>query len=309
MTDNIKECPICKYSTDQIFGTNIGKKIEDIYQLESCIKCGRFSISLEAVSTLSSLDDNQNFKISAYLANNQGFFISNDGLDNLINLQVPSVLERNNLLLSHIAKKSVYLGDFVKQKKDWISKSWCKNEEELEEIVEYLVSSGVLAATGYMGGDGDYKLTIDGWKLIEELEKVNSMSNQVFIAMWFDTSMTEIYSDAISPAIIKAGFMPLRIDEKQHNDKIDDEIISQIRRSKFVVADFTGHRGGVYFEAGFAKGLGLEVIWLCRKDQLSELHFDIRQYNCIVWSEDNLEKLKSDLQYRIESVFGRGPNS
>jgi nucleoside 2-deoxyribosyltransferase len=71
----------------------------------------------------------------------------------------------------------------------------------------------------------------------------------------------------------------------EHINKIDDEIISLIRKSKFLVADFTGHRGGVYFEAGFALGLGLPVFWTCRKDDLKNLHFDIRQYNCIDWAD------------------------
>jgi nucleoside 2-deoxyribosyltransferase len=62
----------------------------------------------------------------------------------------------------------------------------------------------------------------------------------------------------------------------EHINKIGDEIISQIRRSKFLIADFTGHRGGVYFEAGLAMGLGLPVFWTCRRDDLDKLHFDIR---------------------------------
>lgn len=48
----------------------------------------------------------------------------------------------------------------------------------------------------------------------------------------------------------------MMIGSKEHSNKIDDEIIGEIRRSAFIVADFTGHRGGVYFEAGFAMGLG-----------------------------------------------------
>ena len=62
-----------------------------------------------------------------------------------------------------------------------------------------------------------------------------------------------------------AGYEAVRIDEKEHTNKIDDEIIAEIRRSRFVVADFTqgkdGARGGVYYEAGFAHGLGIEVIF------------------------------------------------
>ena len=57
---------------------------------------------------------------------------------------------------------------------------------------------------------------------------------------------------------------------------IGDEIISQIRRSKFLIADFTGLRGGVNFEAGHAMGRGLPVFWTCRRDDLDKLHFGIR---------------------------------
>jgi hypothetical protein len=71
------------------------------------------------------------------------------------------------------------------------------------------------------------------------------------------------------------------------------------------VADFTGHRAGVYFEAGFALGLNLPVFWTCRKDNLTDLHFDIRQFNCIDWNDPG--ELAHRLQKRIEAVIGAGP--
>ena len=126
--------------------------------------------------------------------------------------------------------------------------------------------------------------------------------------MWFDNSMKAIWNDAISPAILAAGYEPKRIDEHPHNNRIDDEIIALIRRSRFVVADFTGQRGGVYFEAGFALGMNLPVIWTVKKSALAEVHFDNRQYNFVTWEEDNLPEFKLNLQYRIEatSALGRG---
>jgi nucleoside 2-deoxyribosyltransferase len=95
------------------------------------------------------------------------------------------------------------------------------------------------------------------------------------------------------------------VDQVEHVGKIDDEIMVQIRKSRFIVADFTGHRSGVYFEAGFALGLGLPVIWTCRKDELSKLHFDIRQYNCIDWVD--AADLRKRLAFRIEAAVGVGP--
>ena len=79
------------------------------------------------------------------------------------------------------------------------------------------------------------------------------------------------------------------------------------RASAFVIADFTEHSPGVYFEAGFALGLELPVIWTCREDHMKKLHFDIRQYNCIDW--ETPKDLASRLQHRIEAIAGKGPKA
>lgn len=70
--------------------------------------------------------------------------------------------------------------------------------------------------------------------------------------MWFDQSLLEAWLNGFSAGIHDAGYVPTRIDNKEHANKICDEIIVEIRRSRFVVADFTGQRNGVYYEAGFA---------------------------------------------------------
>ena len=71
--------------------------------------------------------------------------------------------------------------------------------------------------------------------------------------MWFDRQMNEAYERGFQIGVLKAGYNPARIDRVQHVNRIDDEIIVQIREADFVVADFTGHRAGVYFEAGFVR--------------------------------------------------------
>jgi hypothetical protein len=101
----------------------------------------------------------------------------------------------------------------------------------------------------------------------------------------------------------------LRVDQKEHINKIDDEIIAEIRRSRFVVADFTSKeaepRGGVYFEAGFAYGIAIPVIWMCRVDLIGSVHFDTRQFNHITW--EGHADLYRKLRNRIGAVIGDGP--
>ena len=98
-----------------------------------------------------------------------------------------------------------------------------------------------------------------------------------------------------------AGYDPIRADIIEHNEKICDRILSEIRRSGLLVADFTGNRGGVYFEAGFAMGMGIPVIWTCRSDDMDSVHFDTRQYNHIVW--ENISDLKTQLVNRIVATL------
>ena len=153
-------------------------------------------------------------------------------------------------------------------------------------------------------------VTVDGYGRIAE-QVANIDSSQAFVAMWFDDSMNESFETGIKSAIEDAGYNPLRIDRKDHINKIDDEIIAELRRSRFVVADFTdgvgGARGGVYYEAGFAHGLNLPVIFTCRTDAVESLHFDTNHYSHIVWSTP--AELREKLKTRILAVIGQGPGS
>jgi nucleoside 2-deoxyribosyltransferase len=163
-----------------------------------------------------------------------------------------------------------------------------------------LLRRGLLEHRNLKTGIEEYRLSITGWEKVDELRKKSPGGDQCFVAMWFDESLAEVWINGFKPAIEAAGYKPIRIDLIEHNEKICDRIISEIRRSSLVVADFTGNRGGVYFEAGFARGLGLEVISTCREDDVAKLHFDTRQYNHITWTD--YKELKEKLEHRIKAT-------
>lgn len=152
---------------------------------------------------------------------------------------------------------------------------WAMDEAELSAVCGLLIQRNFIKHYPPEAVGQTYKveITATGWERLEQLRSPNLDSQQGFVAMWFDPSMNTIYDGAIAPAIGLAGYAPHRVDKREHAEKIDDEIILQIRRSRFVVADATGHRGGVYYEAGFAHGLGLPVFWTCKKGD--DLHFDV----------------------------------
>ena len=131
----------------------------------------------------------------------------------------------------------------------------------------------------------------------------------MFVAMWLDEEMEKAYTDGIKPAIEKAGYKPFMITEEEFIDKIDERIMAELRRSRFVVADFThgsdGARGSVYYEAGFAHGLGKPVVYICHKSLVDRLHFDTRQYNHVIGSCPVLGQWRCKLklsQGRVERI-------
>jgi nucleoside 2-deoxyribosyltransferase len=181
------------------------------------------------------------------------------------------------------------------------------HSETIEEV-DYLIYEYLATSRGLLINldNAIFRISPSGWAYYEN--KGNSTdSHNAFVAMWFSENTNELWERGISRGIINAGYKPFRIDKHDHNNRIDDEIIASIRKSKFLVADFTGQRGGVYFEAGFALGLRQEVIWLCKKSELNDVHFDNRQYNFIVWQEGKWQELAERITFRIEATIGKGP--
>jgi hypothetical protein len=194
---------------------------------------------------------------------------------------------------------------------------------ELDESAEVGPFLALLAAEGLLSSGNNsfiYSLSPKGYEELERVQGGGTESVNAFVAMWFDPSMNEAYEKGIEPAIRRAGYDPIRIDKKEHNNKIDDEIIADIKRSRFIVADFTcstvtdasgeAHalpRGGVYFEAGFAYGLGLPVVWVCREDHMGLVHFDTNHFAHILWQTP--AELEERLYNRIVHVVGLGPGA
>ena len=132
--------------------------------------------------------------------------------------------------------------------------------------------------------------------------------NKVFIAMWMDDKNLRL-STAIKEALNRAGYEGYRIDDISHNNQITEEIFSHIKKSPFIVADFkkkkkNGLRGNVFYEAGYARGAGIEVIHTCKNIIIKKqkLPFDISQIFHITWknlAKKAMEEFVSNLSQHI----------
>jgi nucleoside 2-deoxyribosyltransferase len=316
-------CPICDISCyqDQSFTP---ETIVDQPTLIVCRTCGQFRFSIKAIPFLKNPQTKQlGYKLSFHLRSvaeralgkkDNSFFplYTSEDLGKMVENRDPSVNEKLQILLKHLAGLSEYPGQIVQFDSTHDYSLLCaKNEQETLFYIKTMTEQNLILAKGAIVHNRFLEspeciLTSHGWQEIERIEQLGAKSSNGFIAMWFDKGRDKVY-DAIHAAIVASGYKPIRVDKVEHVNRIDDEIVAQIRRSKFLVADFTGQRNGVYFEAGFMLGLGRPVIWLCRDHDLKDVHFDTRQYNTVTYTDHEPEKLKSALQYRIEAIMGKGP--
>ncbi len=294
-------CELCGTLVDPIDG-NAWPGIQ-----QRCPQCGEFKLDRTGIATIRRVPQPDKAKLSGWVRDQNILGeipnLSDERIQHVIASPKLRIGQRADRLLSYAVRRQQKLSDtFSILDPALIAVTYSRDKEELQYLVQYLRDKALIKHQG-MGGATE--ITPAGHMHYEELQVRQPASAQGFVAMWFDPTMRDAYADGFEVGVREAGYDPLRVDRVEHVGKIDDEIILQIRRSRFVVADFTGQRGGVYFEAGFALGLNLPVFWTCRKNEINDLHFDIRQFNCIDWTEP--PELAERLQRRIEAVIGAGP--
>jgi hypothetical protein len=181
---------------------------------------------------------------------------------------------------------------------------FCRDEGDLAYLVGLLGQQRLLHEEAYPNAFL-VRLTAAGWERIRQLQRTGQDSLQGFVAMSFADEFEPLYWEGIKPAI-DGRYKAHRVKEAHPEEKIDDHIMVEIKRSRFLVADVTGNNPNVCFEAGYAIGHGIPVLWTCRQDQLDDkdLVFDVRQYACIGWTQGNWGELRQKLAERIENRIG-----
>jgi len=139
----------------------------------------------------------------------------------------------------------------------------------------------------------------------KEKQKISQyeLKNQVFVMMPILPEDTEIEDvlNAIKRATKKHDIECKRVDEVHHSGKITDLILEYINISKYLICDISNERPNVYYELGYAHGIGKEVILIAKHG--TTMHFDIKDYNTIFYR--NMTDLEDSLFKRISAIMGK----
>lgn len=196
-------------------------------------------------------------------------------------------------VIGSIAKRP---GSIVESQALTFPDAYAHDEDEFDAYMEWLASSGLI----HYESMASLNVTAQGWQELSRMaQQHQATGTRAFVAMWFDGSMDDAFNLGIVPACIEAGFNAYRVKEDIHDERIDARIIAGIREARFMIADVTGERTAVYYEAGFADGLGKQVIWTCHKDHMGKMSFDTRQFTHILW--ETPKDLKAQLVPMIKA--------
>jgi nucleoside 2-deoxyribosyltransferase len=172
--------------------------------------------------------------------------------------------------------------------------------EDVQWIADQLIKSGILEGMSYHGDGFLAKLTFDGWRRFQELQREATKSSVAFFARRFQNpDLDQLFEKCLAPAVKATGYDLNVVTQKAGH--IDAIVESEIRSCKFLLADLSDNNEGAYWEAGFAEGLGKPVIYICKEG--IKTHFDTEHRHTIRWSLKTLQHTAARVKAVIRNTL------
>ncbi len=223
------------------------KWVPSMSTINSCPVCGKYEASGEFIS------DTQDSRSPAHMLsawirdrNETGIKVPMLMQDLVATIEKSirhySPAEKQILLLQAIEKRTDAPGGGVSLNYDSdYPLAWAKNRDEFKYHIKSLDERSLINSDMQVNACTS-QITPDGYDRLDKAQNESIFSDQCFVAMSFDDDIKPDWDDGFKPAIKDAGYKALRVDIEPHNENIVFKIIKEIRRSRFVVADLTGHR-------------------------------------------------------------------
>lgn len=132
-------------------------------------------------------------------------------------------------------------------------------------------------------------------------DKREDKRKEAFILMPFDSSLDDIYYIGIQEVFEKRGYLCTRVDERPFSGQIIREVHRRIRESDVIVAEMTDKNANVYYEVGYAHGLGKQPILITA--EAKTLPFDLSGYKHIEY-RGKIQTLRAELGKYLDWLEG-----
>ena len=123
--------------------------------------------------------------------------------------------------------------------------------------------------------------------------------NRCFMLMPFNRQYDLIYGQ-IKNVLTENGFICNRADELFGSVPIMSNVLKEILKAHFIIADLTGQNANVFYELGIAHSFKDAQNIILIAQSLQDVPFDIRHLSTIIYSADNLRHLTATIHKTIE---------
>lgn len=307
----LTKCPVCEKNTAQ---KNHRDGENDLNSVK-CTNCGTFQITGSAAAVLSSgwLGHSQLLAhaIRKRSGGNHPFVVNTNFLTLIKDTQrFPDAHQQADNLLIALGDHLPHPGQRITISPDKFQASvGAATPESFEWLLEEFLQAKIVTGSRHKTLSDplilvDTTLTLEGWQKYSELKQSDKQSRLAFMAMPFKCpELTRAFEECFKPATASTGFELRRVIDSQGAGLIDDQIRVGIRRSRLVICELAGHNQGAYWEAGFAEGIGIPVIYTCREDEFSKIHFDTSHLVTVRWSPSNLGEAAKRLTATIRATL------
>jgi len=124
----------------------------------------------------------------------------------------------------------------------------------------------------------------------------------LFAAMPFAREYEDTFFVAMAPSAEAVGAVCRRVDQEEYVGDVVRRIEIMISNAVAVVVDLSEAKPNVFYEAGFAQGLGKPLIPICQTP-VKDLPFDVNHWNIIEYGRGQTHLLKGKLTRRLKSVL------
>ena len=291
----------CKICNNQAQSEILNPLEEEV--LTNCNICGKYILTDSVM--IDNIVDNSNFyKVSSWVREQNDLLnnipkIDSEIFDKILEMKDKKIQEKFDFMM-------LYLKEYKSQQvpSRIYAQCWVRDANEFHKLFSRALTNELIEGDISFGAEvvfSDY--TFDGLQYIENLDKPNEKSKNIFVAFNFEESLSTIFNTYVKDGIEELGLNYVIVNQNttEHDKAISDEIIAKLKSSRIVIADFTNQRNSVYFEAGFAMGMKIPIIWTCQEGHTDELSFDTRQYPHLVWKDG--EDLKKQIINRIKIIL------
>jgi hypothetical protein len=133
-------------------------------------------------------------------------------------------------------------------------------------------------------------------------EATTSLDKLVFAAMPFAPQYEDVFFIAMRYAAEQAGAVCDRVDRREFQGNVVDEIQRLIRKSVAVFVDLSEAKPNVLYETGYAHALKKPCIHIC-STTVEKLPFDVAQWKTTFYHPGQTHKLAKELAQRLKAIL------